>query len=182
MSLLNLVRNTKTQNRRKPSFHSSRHLSILYLQHIRIVRCGSCLQLGNGFECLNVRDECLPDSVRDVVRIEEHPSDDRPNRIIRDPVPSPLQPQQFQVCQFRVRTRRRQATVRSVQNHKARLRQRMAKIPKRLRPLPLDVVALEFSDLSPGFWGKRDHRDRFGVASSAVTPISASSRSAVARS
>ena len=49
-------------------------------------------------------------------------------------------------------------------------------------PLPLSVVALGLFDLPPGFRGKRDHRDRFDVASSGVTPISASSRSAVARS
>lgn len=58
----------------------------------------------------------------------------------------------------------------------------MAKVPKRLRPLLLDVEVSELIELTLGFQGKRDHWDGFGFASSGVTPISASSRSAAARS
>ncbi len=100
--------------------------------------------------------------------------------IVGDLIPAALQPGNPQRCQRR--PRRWQPSLRRVHDDEAGFGQSVAEVSQGLRALFLNLEPFKCPDLSVCFRGKRDQQSALILVPSAVTPCSASSRSADARS
>jgi len=117
-----------------------------------------------------------------VFGLEKHARDDRNARIVGDPIPPALQPRKAERRQIGIRPWCRQPAFGSIRDDEAGLRQGVAEIPQGLRALFVDVELFKSVDLGARLGRQRDQWLAVTFAPSAVTPCSASSRSAEARS